>query len=333
MAGKPAQQRERDTVKESRDGPAIRKGGEVQDEFIARLDSILRGDLSEPIDESEANQLLEAIRNMPKRVDDLTADFADEMGKAFLHADLLGRAQVADVLNDADEIAQFAAPTALAGDFTPDEAFAWISRQISISRAAFDQLYEELRRNAFTVARAANIQQIEAMRSFIEKQLIGAPGAPAPVLDKRAFIAKFKDQFSEPHLETVFRTNVHSNFEAGKREMLLNPANRSFVKYLRIVTARDFRVRDEHAPLHGFTAPPDDPIWNRVYPPFGYNCRCTVVGVSDRAAERRGITASPSNHSAYSFTPDFSPPTRALRSQISSELRQKADRKEQEVRR
>lgn len=345
MPAKPVQQRERDTATGKRDGPTMRKGAEVQDKFAEQVEEILSGDQSEDVSDSEINRLFEAVRRLPPQVDGITMDFADEMGRAFLHADLLGRSQVGDILQDEDEIAEFSAPNALAGVFTPDEAFRWISAKISITRPEFDALSAELQQQAFTVARAANVQQIEQMRTFLERQLVGsarvtgaAPGVPtgsiaANPISKRAFIKKFKDRFSEPHLETVFRTNVFSNFEAGKREMLLKGSNRGFVELLQIVTARDFRVRDDHRPLNGFAAPPDDPIWQTVYPPFSWNCRCTVVGRSARMVERSSLKASPSSHAAYRFNPDFPPPTRLSRLTVTSQQARKADETENRVRR
>lgn len=343
MAGKPTQQRERDQVTEQRDGPAVSVGRKVQQTFAEQIQEILAGDMSAPVSDSEVNRLLEAIRRMPSNVDNLTLDFADEMAQALLHADLLGRSQVADTLEEdaQDPEAQFSAPGALAGNFTPDEAFAWISNKISITRQEFDALSQELQAHAFTVARTANLQQIERMRQFLSNQLL-APSAvpagrgvvrgvsPAPI-SKREFISKFRDNFSDAHLETVYRTNVHSSFEAGKREMIMNPRNRSFVAMLQIVTARDFRVREDHVPLHGFTAPPDDPIWQRLYPPFSFNCRCSVVALSSRKLESRGITASPSTHAAYSFQPDFAPPGSVVRRAVRSDLARSAEQKERRI--
>lgn len=44
-------------------------------------------------------------------------------------------------------------------------------------------------------------------------------------------------------------------------------------------TAKDDKVRPEHAALDGVTLPPSDSFWAEYYPPNGWNCRCTVVQV------------------------------------------------------
>lgn len=42
-------------------------------------------------------------------------------------------------------------------------------------------------------------------------------------------------------------------------------------------TAGDQRVRDEHRKLDRIVRPASDPMWNSVYPPNGWNCRCNVI--------------------------------------------------------
>lgn len=56
------------------------------------------------------------------------------------------------------------------------------------------------------------------------------------------------------------------------------------VELLVYYTQQDERVRPSHRRLHGFTAPKDDPIWQKLRPPIDYNCRCYL-----RAFTRAGL--------------------------------------------
>jgi uncharacterized protein with gpF-like domain len=49
--------------------------------------------------------------------------------------------------------------------------------------------------------------------------------------------------------------------------------------YWQYWTVGDLRVRPGHAELDGFTARAIDPVWRRIYPPWDFNCRCSVVPI------------------------------------------------------
>lgn len=63
---------------------------------------------------------------------------------------------------------------------------------------------------------------------------------------------------------------------AAKWERIMEDGDRYNLQYR---TAKDDKVRPEHAELDGVTLPPSDPFWAEFYPPNGWNCRCTVVQV------------------------------------------------------
>ena len=70
---------------------------------------------------------------------------------------------------------------------------------------------------------------------------------------------------------------VHTSADmAAKWEQFEADGDRYLLQYR---TAKDDRVRPEHADLDGVTLPADDPFWAEFYPPNGWNCRCTVVQV------------------------------------------------------
>jgi uncharacterized protein with gpF-like domain len=49
-------------------------------------------------------------------------------------------------------------------------------------------------------------------------------------------------------------------------------------------TVGDIRVRPGHAELDGFIARAIDPVWRKVYPPWDFNCRCSVVPLTEEEA-------------------------------------------------
>ena len=73
--------------------------------------------------------------------------------------------------------------------------------------------------------------------------------------------------------------------------------------FLRYQTAGDDRVRPEHAAWDGVTLAVDDGWWTVHYAPCDWGCRCTVIQVSQRQADRDGgATARPAAFPPRSYT-------------------------------
>ncbi|MBN3068161.1 phage minor head protein [Pectobacterium brasiliense] len=89
-------------------------------------------------------------------------------------------------------------------------------------------------------------------------------------------------------LKTIFETNMQAAYNAGRYEEQL--ANAEFRPYLERVAVMDTHTRPVHARLNGYTARIDDPVWQFMYPPDGYGCRCRVRGRSQADVDRLKIT-------------------------------------------
>lgn len=83
-----------------------------------------------------------------------------------------------------------------------------------------------------------------------------------------------------PHLgETIYRTQLQTAYSAGRVAANQAPEIDSILWGYEYVTVGDDRVRPSHAVLDGLRRPKDDPIWDRIMPPNGYNCRCSVIEI------------------------------------------------------
>jgi uncharacterized protein with gpF-like domain len=62
-----------------------------------------------------------------------------------------------------------------------------------------------------------------------------------------------------------------------------------------------------HAAIHGFVAPVDDPLWDRIIPPFDYACGCQLLGEKS-AAPPGDLSAVPSCAlTSHDWMPVFPP--------------------------
>jgi SPP1 gp7 family putative phage head morphogenesis protein len=80
-------------------------------------------------------------------------------------------------------------------------------------------------------------------------------------------------------LDTVFQTNAGKAYSAGRLEQMKDPGLMEDLPYWQYWTVGDLRVRPAHASLDGFCARAIDPVWLKIYPPSGFNCRCSVIPI------------------------------------------------------
>ena len=116
------------------------------------------------------------------------------------------------------------------------------------------------------------------------------------------------DPSSKAYVEMVFRTNVQSSYGAGRYAAMKDPDVMEARPYVEYRTSGDARVRDSHAALNGLVFRIDDPTWERIAPPNGYNCRCSAVTVSAKEFAAEGLTLASGIPDAYVPDPDFDSP-------------------------
>lgn len=166
---------------------------------------------------------------------------------------------------------------------------------------------EEAHAKAFTVAKVAKAEVLELINehtieaisegwSFKEYQ-----ERLTPLLQqkgwwgKKTIINDFDEeetvQFGSPYrLKTIFETNKRVAFHVGRyaRQM----ANIDHQPYWEYVSMRDTRTRKSHLALNGIVYKATDPIWEHIYPPNDWRCRCQVNALSEFELRNRGLVVA-----------------------------------------
>ena len=107
--------------------------------------------------------------------------------------------------------------------------------------------------------------------------------------------------FTRAYSETVYRTNLTSAFAAGRFKQVESEEVRRVTPAFEFDAIDDAAVRPNHAAADGLIAAVNDPVWSRISPPLGHNCRCGLRLVDRFELKRRGLLRG------FSVTPYFPP--------------------------
>lgn len=184
----------------------------------------------------------------------------------------------------------------------PSEAVEFLHRRDKVT-VTYDwrDLWQEEHARQFTVSRLTALDVLEAVRQGITDSVQGD-------LSRRDFMTNFEEylarkgwwgervvldpvtgeavttKFDPARLKLIYDTNTRQAYSAGQWERI--ERNKASHPYIRYITQRDEKVREEHREWDNLTLPVDDPFWRSHYPPNGWNCRCRVVAVSRRDYEK-----------------------------------------------
>jgi len=136
-----------------------------------------------------------------------------------------------------------------------------------------------------TVSRLASIDQIKTVLELVNKST--EDGSTFDEFKKR--IADEGIELSDHHLANIYRTNMQMAYAHGRWTQ--QQANKESRPYLMYVAINDSRVRPTHLKLNNIIRHIDDPFWTLYYPPWDFMCRCHVIALTKKQAEKYGITS------------------------------------------
>jgi len=155
----------------------------------------------------------------------------------------------------------------------PEKAIEYLKKKIPVDKETWKKLSDEAKASAFYIN---NTSKLVLINSIKEKLLQAIEKGMTYTEVKKDIINiynKVKKNFNESYIKTVFYTNIYSVINAERYKTIMDD---EYTEWLTYYTANDDRVRPNHQALHGFTARKDDPIWDSIWPPNGFNCRCIV---------------------------------------------------------
>ncbi len=85
----------------------------------------------------------------------------------------------------------------------------------------------------------------------------------------------------------IYRQNVQSAYMAGRYKQLMEGVKTS--PYWQYVAIIDGNTRPSHARLHNKVWRYDDPIWQYLFPPNGWGCRCDVMPLTQYRMDKEKL--------------------------------------------
>jgi SPP1 gp7 family putative phage head morphogenesis protein len=202
----------------------------------------------------------------------------------------------------------------------PREALEYFKAKGLVLTGDWRELWKEQHAKAFTVANLTKMDVLQLIYDTLtEAQAEGITAYTfekvlAPVLQKKGWWGQAIDpatgeiiqaypgtsrpvEWGSPRrLKLIYRQNMQTAYMIGryKHQRALadfkGPGARPYWMYVAVM---DQRTRPGHAALDGKVFHADDPFWNHIYPPNGWNCRCRVRALTQKQVDEMGIEVKP----------------------------------------
>ena len=189
------------------------------------------------------------------------------------------------------------------------------SRSVILPEVYYSALVGIQRSQSVTVAGLASLAQIKWIIDLVRSVM--DDGGTFKDFQSQVEAGGLDPMLSRARIDNIFRTNIQAAYSRGRYEQQINnTANRPYWMYDAI---NDSRVRPTHLAMDNTILHYSDPWWKTHYTPNGYQCRCTIISLTEAQAQKRGVSqlppedADPDDGWDYSVGEDYAvPATKAL---------------------
>lgn len=168
------------------------------------------------------------------------------------------------------------------------EAIAFWADKIKMSPKDFLKLSEQAKAIAFSISSVTIGEELDVYYDLIGKAI--EDGTTLKTFQKdleKTFLNKGWIALPPHLLETIFRTNLQSAYNAGHYQRLIKDID--LFPYWMYSAIDDTRTRPTHAAMDNRVWPADHPMWETWFPPNGFSCRCSVIGVDADQVGKMGL--------------------------------------------
>jgi len=160
------------------------------------------------------------------------------------------------------------------------------SRNVVLPDEYYGKLVGMQRSQSVSIAGLASLEQIKFVIDLVADALRN--GKTLKDFQKAVKSGSTSVDLPAHRLDNIFRTNMQVAYNRGRwQQQKTVSSSRPYLMYDAI---NDSRTRPSHLVMDNTVLHHDDPWWKTHYPPCGYRCRCTVISLTEKQAQKRGVT-------------------------------------------
>ncbi len=173
-------------------------------------------------------------------------------------------------------------------DLLMEEAKAFWNDKVQIGAGQYAKLSAEAKSRAFAISGIAKGDELNTVFTALQKGIERGDSFGkfkkecGDIFERRGWTGK-----RSWRVDNIYRTNIQTAYNVGRYKQLKEEA--SVFPYWQYDAVNDKRTRPTHLAMDGRVWPQDHAVWNTWYPPNGYRCRCSVIGITRGQMERRKI--------------------------------------------
>ena len=189
----------------------------------------------------------------------------------------------------------------MADRLIPRRALDYIKNKSLRPAFSYRDVWNEEHATAFTVAKAMQIDVLSDLKNAVEKAIEGGTTFEQfkqelkPTLMRKGWWGRkeMTDPLtgrtvdaqlgSDRRLRTIYQTNLRSAYQKGQYDRTMESDAHPYLMYR---TGASVRHREQHLKWNNLILPKDDSLWNSIFPPNGYGCKCHTVAVTQARKER-----------------------------------------------
>lgn len=251
---------------------------EVEDAYLPKIRTAVRKDVEDFLSELAKNESILRSGDWQPAANETLIQQTYEL---FMRSYLEGMADAGGAAKDmADAVPQ---------PLQFDEAIAFAKSKLTLAKSDYKKLSDQMRYRAWTVGRLTQVDAIDKVRGHYLSQLEGESSSLGEFIksikaDDALTAAGFGEE-SPWYYETVYRTNIMTDYNAGRAQAFTS--NQPVA--LEFIGLEDSRQTSICAARSGVILPYTDPWWETNWPPLHYNCRSTIRSIYREEAEEIGL--------------------------------------------